>query len=74
MWCIQILDFGKSGSTDSEMFLVGKGFQLMNDVWASPIEVAIALWLLQRELGIASIVPAIMAVSTYPSTTLTIWT
>lgn len=37
----------------------------MNDVWASPIEVAIALWLLERELGIACIVPAALAAGTY---------
>ncbi|KAE8441372.1 hypothetical protein EG329_005475 [Mollisiaceae sp. DMI_Dod_QoI] len=46
-------------STDVENIV--QGFQLMNDVWASPIEVAIALWLLGRELGIACIVPAIIA-------------
>lgn len=33
----------------------------MNDIWASPIEVAIALWLLEREIGIACIVPAVIA-------------
>jgi hypothetical protein len=36
----------------------------MNDAWASPIEVAIALWLLERELGTACIVPAIVAAGT----------
>jgi hypothetical protein len=44
----------------------------MNDIWASPIEVAIALWLLERELGIACIVPAIVATGTYFSSFLRI--
>ncbi|TVY60887.1 ABC transporter FUM19 [Lachnellula suecica] len=46
-------------STDVEN--IAKGFELMNDIWASPIEVAIALWLLQRELGVAFVIPALMA-------------
>lgn len=66
---IQIL---KSSSTDSEISFLVKGFQLMNDVWASPVEVAIALWLLERELGIACIVPAILAAGTYSSHSLKI--
>ena len=53
-----------SNSADSGIRFIVKGFELINDVWASPIEVAIALWLLQRELRVACIVPAIMAVGT----------
>jgi ATP-binding cassette subfamily C (CFTR/MRP) protein 1 len=47
------------------IFSTGKGFQLLDDIWASPIEVGIALWLLYRELGIAFILPGIIAAGSY---------
>ncbi|KAF6825097.1 ABC multidrug transporter [Colletotrichum plurivorum] len=36
-----------------------KSFESIHEVWANPIEVGIAIWLLQRQLGLGSIGPAI---------------
>jgi len=36
-----------------------------NDIWAAPLEVGIALWLLQRELGFAFFAPCLIALSEY---------
>lgn len=54
-------------SANSHLVLLVGGFQLMNDIWAAPIEVAIALWLLERELGVACVVPAIIAAGVCPA-------
>lgn len=36
-----------------------KSFESIHEVWANPIEIGIAIWLLQRQLGLGSIGPAI---------------
>ncbi|KAF7158902.1 hypothetical protein CNMCM5623_004081 [Aspergillus felis] len=37
---------------------ISSGLRYVHEVWASPIDVALALWLLQRQLGIAAAAPA----------------
>ena len=37
---------------------VGSGMRNMQEVWASPVDFALAFFLLQRELGVASVAPA----------------
>jgi len=49
-------------STDVER--IQQGLEVFNDAWAAPIEVGVALWLLERELGVACIVPGIITIST----------
>lgn len=39
------------------------GFEMVHDFWAAPLEVGIALYLMSRQLGISSIVPAILALA-----------
>jgi ATP-binding cassette, subfamily C (CFTR/MRP), member 1 len=43
---------------------IGAGMRYIYDVWASLIEIPIALWLLWGELGVASLGPIIVAVGT----------
>jgi hypothetical protein len=38
------------------------GFENLHEVWAVPIELAIAMWLLYRELGLSFIAPAALAI------------
>ncbi|KAI9826794.1 MAG: hypothetical protein M1819_007265 [Sarea resinae] len=40
---------------------IGTGLRYMHDTWASVIEIALALWLLWRQLEIASIAPIIVS-------------
>ena len=46
----------------SDVQTICDGFQLINDLWGVPIELAIALYLLTRQLGIATLAPAILSV------------
>ncbi|KAL4964262.1 P-loop containing nucleoside triphosphate hydrolase protein [Aspergillus stella-maris] len=43
-------------SVDTER--VASGLRNLHEVWASPVDVALALWLLQRQLGVAAVAPA----------------
>ena len=38
------------------------GFQNLHELWAVPIELGIALWLLQRQLGLSFLAPAAVAI------------
>ncbi|KAF9873913.1 ABC transporter [Colletotrichum karsti] len=40
-----------------------KSFEAIHEVWANPIEVGIAIWLLQRQLGLGSVGPAITIIA-----------
>ncbi|KAL4747875.1 hypothetical protein BDW72DRAFT_215157 [Aspergillus terricola var. indicus] len=37
---------------------VASGLRNLHEVWASPVDVALALWLLERQLGVAAVAPA----------------
>lgn len=50
-------------STDVE--LICRVLQSIHNVWATPIEVAIAIYLLERQLGAACVMPIILAISMY---------
>ena len=54
-------------STDIET--IKDGIVHLHELWASPIEVAIAIYLLKRQLGAASGVPAGFAIGTVPPST-----
>ncbi len=49
-------------STDIET--IKDGIVQLHEIWASPIEIALAIYLLKRQLGAASSVPAAFAIST----------
>lgn len=46
--------------TDVERIV--QSLRLMHEIWASVPEVAIAVWLLARQLGAASVVPVIISI------------
>ncbi|KAI9649296.1 hypothetical protein NHQ30_001868 [Ciborinia camelliae] len=48
-------------STDIER--IGTGFSTVDSLWAGPIEAGIAVYLLQRELGLACIAPVIVSLA-----------
>jgi ATP-binding cassette subfamily C (CFTR/MRP) protein 1 len=52
-------------STDVER--ISRGLESLHELWASPIEVGIAIWLLGRQLGVACIVPGVIALGRYSS-------
>lgn len=47
---------------------IASGVQNMHEVWASPIETAIALFLLQRQVAWAAAVPACVSLAVFVST------
>jgi len=46
-------------SSDAET--ISRGFIYLHELWAVPIELAIALYLLYRELGVAFVAPMVVA-------------
>jgi hypothetical protein len=40
-----------------------QGWQTMHDMWANVIEIALAIFLLERQLGVACVIPVIVSVS-----------
>ena len=50
-------------STDVERIAGGVG--QIHETWANLVEVALAIWLLERQLGVACIVPVVLAVGRY---------
>jgi ATP-binding cassette subfamily C (CFTR/MRP) protein 1 len=47
-------------STDIDR--IAQGIELSDNLWAAPIEIAIAIFLLQRQLGLACLAPAAIAI------------
>lgn len=45
---------------------ITNGWQSMNEIWANALEVALALYLLARQLGAACALPVAVAVCKYP--------
>lgn len=42
-----------------------QGWQTMHEVWANAIEVGIAMYLLERQLGVACVVPIAVSIGMY---------
>ncbi|KAJ5727128.1 multidrug resistance-associated protein [Penicillium malachiteum] len=53
--------------TDVERIVTG--FRSIHELWASPIEIVIGIWLLARQVGVASVVPAVIAILCLLATT-----
>ncbi|RDW71574.1 cyclic peptide transporter [Coleophoma cylindrospora] len=47
-------------SNDTES--ICSGFQNLHEIWAVPVELGIALWLLQRQIGLSLLAPAAVAI------------
>lgn len=45
----------------SDVQAICNGLELINDLWAVPLELAIAVYLLVRQLGIAALAPAVLS-------------
>ncbi|GKT40556.1 ABC transporter ecdL [Colletotrichum spaethianum] len=70
------LDIDASSAVDSSAPLtlvstdvrtICKSFEAIHEVWANPIEIGIAVWLLQKQLGLGSIGPAVTIIGTHTS-------
>jgi ATP-binding cassette, subfamily C (CFTR/MRP), member 1 len=51
-------------STDVER--IARGLREVHDIWAAVIQITLATWLLQREIGLACLAPVIVSASTFP--------
>lgn len=48
---------------------IGQSLRSIHEIWASPIEVGVGIWLLERQVSLACIAPVIIIVgksATYP--------
>lgn len=43
-----------------------QGWQTMHDIWANAIEVGVAIYLLERQLGVACVVPIGVSICEFP--------
>ncbi|KAF4637009.1 hypothetical protein G7Y89_g1078 [Cudoniella acicularis] len=43
---------------------IAQSLQFLHQLWATPIELVLAVWLLERQLGVACIMPVILALGT----------
>lgn len=41
---------------------IASGFRLIHEMWASLIDIAVAIFLLERQLGVACLVPALIVI------------
>ena len=41
---------------------ITNGWQTMNEIWANAIEIAVAIYLLERQLGVACFIPVAVAI------------
>jgi hypothetical protein len=41
---------------------ITRAFESFHEIWANPIEIALAIWLLARELGLGCIGPAVAVI------------
>ncbi|KAK2011704.1 hypothetical protein LZ32DRAFT_678947 [Colletotrichum eremochloae] len=44
---------------NTDVDTICRSFQSIHEIWANPIEIAVALWLLQRQLGLGCLGPAV---------------
>ena len=45
-----------------DVALISRAFESFHEIWANPIEIALAIWLLARELGLGCIGPAVAVI------------
>ncbi|UQC86148.1 ABC transporter [Colletotrichum lupini] len=64
------LDTAKATDPSAPLTLVStdvrticRSFETIHEVWANPIEIGIAIWLLQRQLGLGSVGPAVTIIA-----------
>ncbi|KAI3559180.1 ABC transporter [Colletotrichum abscissum] len=64
------LDTAKASDPSAPLTLVStdvrticRSFETIHEVWANPIEIGIAIWLLQRQLGLGSVGPAVTIIA-----------
>ena len=53
--------------TSTDIDRICSSFENIHELWANPIEIGIALWLLERQLGVACVAPAIVVICELPS-------
>ena len=41
---------------------IDMGWRTAHEVWANIVEIGIALWLLERQLGVSSVIPVVLGV------------
>ncbi|KAJ3531278.1 hypothetical protein NM208_g8949 [Fusarium decemcellulare] len=58
-------------STDLES--IASGFEVFDSLWADPIEIGVAIYILYSQIGLAFIAPIITSLSMFPSSTNLTW-
>ncbi|KAJ5716811.1 P-loop containing nucleoside triphosphate hydrolase protein [Penicillium malachiteum] len=63
---IDLEDFAALTLMGTDVERIRTGFRSILELRASPIETAIGIWLLARQVGVASVVPAVISMSNFP--------
>jgi ATP-binding cassette subfamily C (CFTR/MRP) protein 1 len=45
---------------------VGTGLRTFHEIWASTLEIALALWLIKGQIGVAAVSAALVTLRTFP--------
>lgn len=49
----------------ADMERIVHGWQTMHEIWSNGAEVGIAIYLLERQLGVACVVPVVLSISEF---------
>lgn len=66
---VHTLNVSQSSAGDAALTLIGpdviaimRAFETLHEIWANPIEIALAIWLLARETGPGCVGPAVAVI------------
>jgi len=54
----------------ADMERIVHGWQTMHEIWSNAAEVGIAIYLLERQLGIACVVPVVLSISEFTASSI----
>ena len=54
--------------TSTDIDRICSSFENLHELWVNPIEIGLALWLLERQLGAACVAPAVVVICEWHST------
>lgn len=65
--CLRLTDADPANSItlmSADIERITQGWQTLHDIWANMIEIALAIYLLERQLGVSCFVPVCVALGT----------
>ena len=70
-------DQAKAGAAlthmNADIELITAGAFYIHELWSSPVEIAVGIWLVERQLGVACLIPVVIAIRTFISKHSSLW-